>query len=261
MTIERDNSDGDESVPPQIRALLDHLSQIPMRQHLELDNYIRDMYQAPYVNVISQFNAMRMAPIMKVADQYRDMQTASVSRLTRLYQEMRSAPFQGLAAQIQQMNVSPYVELAQQLRVLQVVPYADVVKQLRAIGEPRSGLYGKAVDAILRNFESSSSVDEIIETFQPERFLESAGLQAPFDTDGAQLAEWFREMLSDLVVYGGPILVMQVLIILWAMADDLSPEVRTKFVELATLLALAISLAPAFRALGRRIAPPKDSTE
>src|SRR5687767_7459084 len=71
--------------------------------------------------------------------------------------------------------------------------------------------------------------------------------------DVTDVTHFLQNVFQGVVAYGGPILLLQVILIIWLVGGQLNVDVRQQISELAGLIALALALAPEFRKLSKRM--------
>ncbi|MDT0351621.1 hypothetical protein [Pseudonocardia charpentierae] len=238
-----------------------------------LAKQLRETETALAVGVAKQLREMDSAPFAGLAKQLQDMQTGPLTGLAKQLNGMQAAPFAGLAKQLQDMQTAPLAELAKQLHEMDTAPFARLVTelqetqtsnftefagQLRGHSTQLSTLQMPTSDKLVDDVVLPSDVLDLIDRIEPEELLREAELVEASDGEDVDLTQWFRGVLTGVLLYGGPLLVLEVLVISWAIAAEINAESRTKFVELASLVALAIAVAPAFGAMARKVDPGKN---
>lgn len=67
------------------------------------------------------------------------------------------------------------------------------------------------------------------------------------------VAVWFHQFLHELLIIGGPLIVLQVVFIAWSVMGHISSDARQQVAEMIGLLAFSLAMAPAFKSLAKRI--------
>jgi hypothetical protein len=174
---------------------------------------------------------------------------------------MQTSPIAGLSEQLRNMQTSPIAGLSEQLRNMQVAPLAGMVDQLRDMSQKSTAFRTLSVQTLIREFEVAPDITTFVVEFDAENLLTNADIALPQDVSRTDIVDWFRSVMAGLLLYGGPILVLQVLIITWAILGDISPDARTRFAEFATLVGLAVATAPAFAGTKKKLTPPPKDTD
>jgi hypothetical protein len=104
------------------------------------------------------------------------------------------------------------------------------------------------------NAGDSTSAEQIARLRQLLVEKATAGTLAP----GTDVVVWTREVCQGLVAYGGPVLLFEVVVIVWFLAAQVSPDARQQVSELAGIFALALALAPGFKTAAERFSSRKN---
>lgn len=249
-----------EAQAARYRDLFDRVNQAPLARYERLAELV-EAQAVPYRRLAERIEEIHAAPLRRLSEQIEEIHAAPFRRLSEQIEGIHAEPLRRISERIEEVQAAPLRRLTKQVESLQSASFQRLAEQLQEVAVGAGVVGIPAVSWIIESAVAASSVDVFIGDIELIDLLNESGLAPPAEIEPVELSVWFRGVLAGLVRFGGPILLLQVLLIMWFLAAEVGPDTRTRFVELVAIVSLALVLAPEFRKVADKVEPAREDED